>query len=453
MSMNQPLPSSYRDPSGFVFRENGRIRRQINSIYAADYELLKSSGLYKSLTEKKLLVMHEEIAHSENGDGVYKIIQPTEVRSVSYPYEWSFSQLKDAALLTLRIQREAMAHGMSLKDATPFNVMFDASRPIFVDTASFERYNWNRPWVAYHQFCTCFLAPLLLASYQGPEMIKLLQLYPEGIPIDLAARLLPGRSRFSPLALLNIHLQNSVSSRSNGEQGKPFTAQKFERIIDHLHGGINSLQLNKKVSTWSHYYEETILSEQYLKIKEELVAAMIERIPCTTVLDLGCNTGQFSILMAKKGKRVIATDFDPLCIERLYLYNKEKQYDISLAVTDLMNPTPAIGFDNKERVSFTARARSELILALALIHHLCIVFNLPFNKLAEFMASLGKYLLIEFVPKDDEKVQQLLRNREDIFTHYDVEGFRNIFCEHFEILAEKAVPGSNRKLFLMMKKQ
>jgi len=453
MSVNQPLPSSYRDPSGFVFRENGRIRRQINSVYANDYEMLKSSGLYKSLTEKKLLVTHEEVPGIASNNGVYKIIQPTEVRTVSYPYEWSFSQLKDAAVLTLRVQREAIVHGMSLKDATPFNVLFEGVRPVFIDTASFEKFEEHKPWVAYHQFCTCFLAPLLLASYQGPEMIRMLQLYPEGIPISLAAKLLPARSRISPLALLHIHLQNSVSAGSFGGMKRDFSQQKLERILDHLYNGIKALQLRQKVSTWSHYYEQTILSEHYLKLKEEQVAAMVSGISFNTVLDLGCNTGQFSILMAKKGRKVIATDFDPLCVERLYLYNKEKKYDISMLVSDLMNPTPGIGFDNRERIAFSSRARSELVLALALIHHLCICYNLPFSKLADYMASLGEYLLIEFVPKEDEKVQQLLQYREDIFSHYHVDEFRDVFSEKFEILDERPVPGSIRTMFLMVKKQ
>jgi SAM-dependent methyltransferase len=452
MNINEPLPSSYRDPSGFVFRKNGRILRQINSIYAEEYEMLKQSGLYDTLTGKKLLISHEELGDVPMDVDVYKIIRPDEIRTVTYPYEWSFSQLKDAALLTLKIQQESVKFGMSLKDATPFNVLFNGCKPVFIDTASFEKFIDDEPWIAYHQFCKGFLAPLLLASYHGPEMIRLLQQYPDGIPLDLCAKLLPGTSRLSSLALLHIHLPGSVKKR-NAKQGRgDFSKQKLERILDHLYRGISALKLSVKLSTWSDYYRDTILSEQYLEAKEVLVREMVSSIPFESAVDLGCNTGQFSILLAEQGKRVISSDFDPLCIERLYQHVKNKDSRITPIITDLMNPSPGVGFDNNERLQFKVRAKGELIMALALIHHLCISHNLPFNKLARFLSDLGRYLLIEFVPKEDEKVKVLLEHREDIFTDYHLEEFKAEFSNYYEMRMERQVPGTSRILCLMEKR-
>jgi ribosomal protein L11 methylase PrmA len=169
-------------------------------------------------------------------------------------------------------------------------------------------------------------------------------------------------------------------------------------------------------------------------------------------VDLGCNTGQFSILLAEQGKRVISSDFDPLCIERLYQHVKNKDSRITPIITDLMNPSPGVGFDNNERLQFKVRAKGELIMALALIHHLCISHNLPFNKLARFLSDLGRYLLIEFVPKEDEKVKVLLEHREDIFTDYHLEEFKAEFSNYYEMRMERQVPGTSRILCLMEKR-
>jgi SAM-dependent methyltransferase len=361
--------------------------------------------------------------------------------------------LKDAALLTLQLQQESMEHGMSLKDATPFNILFEGCRPVFIDTASFEKYNPEQPWVAYHQFCTCFLAPLLLASYHSPQMIRMLQLYPEGIPLSVCASLLPGKSRLSSLAFLHIHLPGQLSKGKGVKGSQPFSSQKLKRILAHLEKGITHLKLSQKLTAWSDYYQETILSEKYLLQKEQLVAEMISRISFYTAVDLGCNTGQFSLLLTKLGKRVIATDFDPLCIERLYLIHRNVDSGITPMVTDLMNPSAAIGFDNDERSSFKSRVKGELVMALALIHHLCISHNLPFVKLAAFLSAMGKYLLIEFVPKEDVKVKLLLEHREDIFTTYNIQDFKQVFSRFYEILREEPVPGTHRVMFLMEKKR
>lgn len=453
MSTPPAHPASFRDPSGFVFTNDNMTYRQVNKSYAEHYELLKSGGLYQKLTEKKWLIEHEDITDAEVTGDVYKILKPRQLGFINYPYEWSFSQYRDAALLTLNIQQLAMTCGMSLKDATPFNVVFEGSRPVFIDSLSFEKYDASKPWVAYRQFCECFLAPLLLSAYHHPDLLKLMISNPDGIPLSLCASMLPFSSRFNSLSSLHVHLQAGIKGPNKSADSPPaFSAAKLNRILSHLASGIRSLQLTKKVSTWSDYYSNTILQDNYLKEKEILVSGFIDSVDVDSAIDLGANTGQFALMLEKKGNEVIAIDIDPLCIERLYIHSRENRYRITPVVADLMNPPPGLGWNNRERSSLLQRLSADLVLALALVHHLCIGKNLPFDHLAETVRNIGQYLIIEFVPKEDEKVKQLLSHREDIFNTYDQEHFTAAFEEYFDILEAKPVGSSKRTLFLMKKK-
>ena len=458
MPISNVHPASYRDPSGYIFTQDSIIYRQVNEVYAPHYELLMSSGLYQQLIEKKWLIEHEEVndlhTSSDDQQKTFKILRPQRIGFITYPYEWCFSQLKEAALLTLKIQQLAMINGMSLKDATAFNITFDGSRAVFIDTLSFEKYEASRPWIAYRQFCETFLAPLLLAAWQDPDLIRLMVTYPDGIPIEICASLLPLSSKFKSISSLHIHLQSGIKGQvaKSGKSSGSFNANKLERIISHLISGVSSLQLNKKISNWSDYYTQTILQDNYLKDKERIVEEMIDKISFSTSIDLGSNTGQFALMLEKKGKKVIALDIDPLCVERLYQHSSEKKLNITTLVSDLVNPAPAIGWNNKERAALLQRLNGDLVLALALVHHLCIGKNLPFASLAEVTSNLGQYLIIEFVPKEDEKVKQLLSFREDIFQEYDIEHFRSAFAQYFEILQTSNVGSSRRTLFLMKKK-
>ncbi|HEY4148124.1 MAG TPA: hypothetical protein VGM41_04315, partial [Chitinophagaceae bacterium] len=183
-------PASYRDPSGFIYEYEGKFYRQVNQRYASHYELFKSSGLYDLLVKEKKILAHTELAenHTHTAEW-YKTLLPEQLPFISWPYEWCFGQWKDAALLTLQIMTQSMAHGMILKDATPFNVQFIDCRPVFIDTLSFEKYDPSQPWIAYRQFTEGFLAPLLLAKYRSEELSALFRLYPNGIPLSLVSKL------------------------------------------------------------------------------------------------------------------------------------------------------------------------------------------------------------------------------------------------------------------------
>jgi hypothetical protein len=394
-----------------------------------------------------MLIPHEE--SNMLPDGAYKVIKPRQIPFINYPYEWSFEQLKAAALLTLKIQQKAMLFGMTLKDATGFNICFEGSQPIFIDTASFDLYDASKPWSAYRQFCQHFLAPLLLARYRGSSLLSLLALYPDGIPLEIAAKLLPARSNFSLLSLLHIHLQQKVSATGkNANQRSSFSQAKLSRIIEHLQSGIAALSIRKETSHWSKYYHETILSDAYLKGKKKVVLDMTGSLPVETVLDLGANTGEFSMELVNQGKRVIAAESDRICVDLIFSKHKK----VTAVCVDLMHPSPSIGWMNKERSRFSERAKSDLVLALALMHHLCIGKNLPLSLLAKGLIELGPWLLIEFVPKSDPKVQLLLHTRQDIFDEYTEDHFKRSFSPYYTLIQEAALPESDRKLFLFKRK-
>lgn len=449
-------PSSFKDPAGFIFCADGLFYRQINQSNAADYELLVSSGLYEKLVKLKLLLHHTETnSIKANAANWYKTLLPEQLPFIAYPYEWSFNQLKDAALLTLRIQKEALQHGMSLKDATPFNVQWQNGKPVFIDTLSFEKYNEGEPWVAYKQYCENFLAPLVLMKYCHAELNKLLLHYPAGIPLPVVSSLLPLKTKFNIGIYLHIHLQAKYQKNQSGDASASKRRLKLTQqinILDNLTGIINKLQPLKEKTTWNNYYEETILSKGYLQEKEILVKNFLSSLTFKTVADLGANTGEFSLLAAPFAEKVIAADFDADCINNLYLsIRKNKIKNVFPIVLNVVNPTPAIGWANTERSSFWERANADVIMALALIHHLVISANVTLEMIAALLQKKCNYLIIEFVPKSDPKVQQLLSYRKDVFADYDETNFEKIFAHYFHIERKTIIPNTHRSLFLMKK--
>ena len=263
----QRIPGSFRDPSGFLFRRDGCLYRQVNRFYLADYDRLMGSGLYEALASAGLLIPHEEADESlAVTDEACKVIRPEEVPFVSYPYEWSFSQLKDAALLTLEVQKKAMDFGMSLKDCSAYNAQFLRGRPVFIDTLSFEEYREGSPWVAYRQFCQHFLAPLALMSRTDVRLSQLLRVHVDGVPLDLASRLLDFRSRFRFSLYVHIHLHARSQKRYEGVAVDVSGRRKVSRLslmglIDSLEGAVRKLDWRPEGTEWGEYYTFTNYTE------------------------------------------------------------------------------------------------------------------------------------------------------------------------------------------------
>ena len=445
------LPSSFRDPSGFVFRENGILYRQVNRSFQPDYDLFISSGLYKVLTDGKLLVAHRETdVDPVDPVNAYKILEPETLPFISYPYEWSFGMIKDAALLTLRLARESMKRGMMLRDATPYNIQFRDNRPVFIDTLSFGIYDEQVPWVAYRQFCETMLAPLLLAHYLGQPMHPLMLAYPEGIPLKLVAAALPRSTKWSLHSYLHIHLHAKTGSDYEGKKRRPFNAKKLGNILSSLEILVKKCQPPAPDTNWPAYYDEAGERNGYLQAKTELIRQWISRLSFRSALDLGTNTGRFAEMLAEKCGNCLAIDSDAQCIDRIYA---GKKVGIVALVADLSNPSPGIGLNNEERPDLLSRMGGrELVTALALVHHLAIGKNIPFRLITKMFYRLTeKYLLIEFVPKEDEKVKTLLHYREDVFQEYNQINFEDYFCRLFTIISKNEVGIGGRTLYLMEK--
>lgn len=460
MKQKNKHPSSFRDPSGFLFFREGDLYRQVNLQYKDDYALLMKSGLYEKLVKQGLLIPHEEVgldvAYTAQA---YKVIKPLQIPFISYPYEWCFSQLKDAALATLEVQNIALDFGMSLKDCTAYNIQFLDSCPIFIDTLSFEKYREGEPWVAYRQFCQHFLAPLALMQYSNIALNQLFRIYIDGIPLDISSSLLPLRTRFSSSLLAHIHIHNKSQKHYADKtiripsQKHKITEMAFRGLIDSLCSSIKKRTWKAAGTEWGNYYEATNYSSKAQQHKATIINSYIEKFKPQNIWDLGANDGFFSRIASDKGIPTIAFDIDPAAVEFNYREcKKKKEKKILPLLMDLTNPSPGIGWKNEERMSFTSRGPAEMVMALAIIHHLAISNNVPFKNLADFFSNMCRTLIIEFVPKSDSQVMHLLATRVDIFPNYTQQDFEKDFSEYFVIRDFQVIDESERILYFMQKK-
>lgn len=455
---SQKIYASYRDPSGFVFTEKGVFYRQINPIYQTHYDFLMKN-LYKDLVAKKLLISHQEMPLSKFKQSVnaYKIIKPIQLPFITYPYEWTFSMLKAAALATLKIQKLALEQGMTLKDASSFNIQFWQGQPILIDSLSFEIYEEGKPWVAYKQFVEHFLTPLLLMKYNDIRLNQTSSIFLDGIPVDLTIKLLPWKTRLSPSLLLHIYAhaasqkKHSLTKIDKETVSKSFSKKAFLGLIDNLESTIKKLNWDAPKTQWGDYYdpENNNYNNETFSKKSKIIKEFLAKAKPKTVWDMGANTGFFSRL-SPKDAFVISSDNDYGALEKNYQQMVEKkEINILPVFLDLVNPTPSVGWQNQERPGILERGQADIIMALALIHHLAISHNIPLEYVASVFSKLGKYLIIEFVPKEDSQVQILLNNREDIFTNYHKTGFEDAFKLFYNLRKEVAIPKSKRILYFM----
>jgi ribosomal protein L11 methylase PrmA len=457
MTIRERQVASFRDPSGFLFSRQGVLYRQVNRSYQEHYDRLMDSGLYHELVGAGLLIAHKESRVEPTEPALaYKVLEPERVGFISYPYEWSFSQLKDAALATLSIQKRALARGMSLKDSSAYNTQFHRGRPLLVDTLSFEIYREGEPWDAYRQFCQHFLGPLALMAHTDIRLSQLLRVYIDGLPLDLVTALLPGRTRWNLSLLTHLHVHAGAQRRyaektvERSGQKRRMSRIAFLGLVDSLEGAVRGLSWKPAGTEWAEYYTDTNYTEEALHHKRQIVEGFLDRIHPATVWDLGANTGLFSRLASARGVPTVAFDVDPGAVEQNYLQCvEEKEVNLLPLIMDLTNPSPGIGWQNRERMSLLDRGPADAALALALIHHLAVANNVPLAGLADFFQQVARWLVIEFVPKTDSQVQRLLATRQDIFPDYTQEGFERAFARSFTVHESIDLRGSLRRLYLM----
>jgi hypothetical protein len=452
------LSASFRDPSGFLFSRGGVLYRQVNRGYAEEYARLMESGLYERLVRAGLLIPHTEVDQPPLApEAAVKVIEPERVSFISYPYEWSFGQLKEAALATLSIHKRALKAGMALKDASAYNIQFVRGKAALIDTLSFEMYTEGQPWAAYKQFCQHFLAPLALMAFCDVRLNQLLRVYIDGVPLDLASGLLPARTKLNFGLLTHIHFHAGAQKRYAGEEVKSRGGSMNKRamvgLIESLEATVRKLEWKPSGTEWGNYYEITNYSDSAFEHKKQLVSEWAGRVAPKLVWDLGANNGEFSRIAGETGAFVASYDIDPAAVEQNYRKVKaDKTQNLLPLLLDLTNPSPAIGWANRERDSFTQRGPADLVLALAVIHHLAISNNVPLAQLAGFFAEAGAWLILEFVPKSDSQVKKLLASRQDIFPSYTRAGFEAAFSERFLIHEAVEVRESERVLYLLERK-
>lgn len=450
-------PGSFRDPAGFVYRRGERLLRQVNRGFAPEFDAVAASGLFEELIGAGLLVGHAVVsAELAASADAHLVLEPEQIPLISYPYEWSFGQLKDAALLTLDLQARALRRGMTLRDASAFNVQFRGATPVFIDTLSFEPHEDGRPWAAYRQFCEHFLAPLALMARCDIRYGALLKHYLDGIPLDFASAALPRSSWLSPALLLHLHLHARAqrkyahTSVASATAGRGIRRSQVLLMVEGLRSTIAGMDWRPAGTEWAEYTTEHNYTAQGLASKQRLVREFLARSRARTVWDLGANTGVWSRVAREAGASVASFDVDPAAVERNYRDLRAGRIDgILPLLLDLRNPSPGCGWAHRERSSLAARGPADLVMALALVHHLAISNNVPLDDVASFLAGLGRYAIVEFVAKTDGQVQRLLRNRPDIFPRYTRDGFEAAFSRHYRILQSAPVAESERHLYLL----
>lgn len=457
--MNNPHQASFRDPSGYVFYDGQTLRRAVLPIYFPQYEKLKESGFFDRLFHHNLLIPHQETQRSE--DKI--VITPEYIPFITNPYEWSFEQYKHAALHTLKVQKYALSRDFILKDASAYNICFHKGKPVFIDSLSFDFYEENTPWRAYKQFITHFFGPLVLARYHGAEILKMMQTHIDGIPIRLIASLLPVRTRFSSVLYTNIHLLAKMESKySEDYQGETkvgkLSKKAQENILDSLYGYIQKLKINE-TTEWGDYYSKINYDETAFNAKKKLIQDWVLSLKPDRLIDVGGNDGTFARTVSDQIPHVIVTDIDSNAID--FNYKKairNKETNMLTFVSDVLQPSPGIGFNNTERNSLIDRLvqyNPDVTLALALIHHITLSGNVPFRKSASFFASFSKNLILEFPKRDDSWVTSLLVRKREFINHFDFYNereFEKEYQEFFSIEKKEEIQGTSRILYFLKKK-
>lgn len=452
--------ASFRDPSGFMFWRDGEIYRCIQASYADEFRAAESCGLFAAAIDAGLLLPFETCEAArlpvQFGDrNRCTVLKPRQLKAISYPYEWSFTALKDAAIRTLRLHLLALEHGFLLKDASAFNVQFVDGAPQFIDHLSFDRIAHHDAWPAYGQFCRHFLSPLLLMSYVDLSFGSILQKYIDGPPLELVSRLLPRHTMLSPAIQMHLHMHAHLSKSYAGTHervgaGKGLSTRGFNSIAASLLKLVERLEPKDQVTEWGDYYSDTNYSERAFSAKADMLRTMVQAARPRLIWDLGGNNGEFSRALHDLADLIICMDIDPRAVDQNYIRcRKDKIPNVLPLIADITNPPPAMGFANRERPALFERSRPDLVIALALIHHLAISNNLPLEYVADFLADHAPSLIIEFVPKSDSQAQRLLANRPDIFPDYTREGFESAFGKRFAIAKADDIPGTERILFLM----
>jgi len=453
---------SFRDRDGRIYRSDDRIIRGVSQLALEEFQKLQSTRFYtKFLEQGQLVESHilpaDQVPLSQNVQQQWAgFLEHSLIPVISYPYEWTFGMLRDAALLQLDLLEAAILEGMTLKDATPYNIQFVSGRPVFIDIPSFETLPAGAPWAGYRQFCEMFLFPLMLQAYKGIDFQPLMRSSIDGVGIQMAARLFGFRDRFRSGVLTHVWLQAKLDSRYGSTsqnvrsdlKSAGFNKEMILANIRKMRKLLIRLKWQGDGSEWGSYEEFHNYSEDDHLLKEAFIEECVAASEAHLVWDIGCNTGQFSKIAAAHASGVVAMDLDHFAVERLYREIKaEGIEDILTLVQNVADPSPNWGWRNSERTDLKTRARPDLVLCLALIHHVVISANIPLEEFIGWLADTSDQLVIEYVARSDDKVEALLRNKEDKYSDYSRERLEQALSRHYKILRQQPLDSGNRFLY------
>ncbi len=444
--MTEPYEfGSFRDRNARVFTRDGAVFRGLNAQASAEWDALAETRFFRRFSADGRLVATEKVdapAATNDTERWVSFLRHERIPFVSYPYEWCFGMLKAAALLQLDLLLAALDEEMILKDSSAFNVQWVGAEPVFIDIASFERLSPGAPWVGYRQFCEMFLCPLMLQAYKDVSFNARMRGNIDGIGPPECARLFSLRDLLRPGVLKHIFLQAKLEARyadtdrdvRDDLRKAGFAKELIVANVRGLRKLVTRMDWRRRESEWSDYVDcgHYELADQQRKL--DFVREAVSAKPRRLVWDLGCNTGTFSRLAAESADYVVAQDGDHLAIERFWRdLSAEGNRKILPLVNNLADPSPALGWRGRERKALEQRGTPDLVMCLALIHHMVITANVPMREFVDWLVSLGGDLIIEFVTKDDPMVKTLLRNKHDNYDDYDLEFFEKCLGESFEI--------------------
>jgi hypothetical protein len=381
------------------------------------------------------------------------VLEHVRIPFISYPYEWSFAMLRDAALLHLQLLTESIRAGLILKDASPYNVQFSGKQPVFIDIGSFTPHSPGEPWLAYRQFCELMLFPLLLQAYRGVHFQPILRGELEGISARQFLQWLRWRDLFRPgvfahgllQAKLEQHTQALSTSTVRDLKTSGFSTALIKHLLRKLTRLVERLQWSPPQTQWTNYDDSLPHVAEDRQSKSAFVRQVSQLRSRDLVWDLGCNDGRYSMIARERATTVVAMDQDHACVDRLY--RSADSPNVLPLCMDFANPSPAMGWRGRERKRIEDRGQPQLILCLGLIHHLVIAGNIPLAEVVDWLASFQAEVILEFPSKKDPMVQALLRNKRDQYDDYSRESLEAELRRHFDISLTESLPSGERTLY------